>query len=69
LPESRCALHQLTPHRGFKALKQMTKMNYLLLHKPELAIVTYRELLGYTKVGCPSLMRPRRNSRIEQRDS
>ncbi len=25
-------------------------MNYLVLHKPELAIVTYRELLGYTKV-------------------
>jgi hypothetical protein len=36
--------------RGFKALKQMTKMNYLFLQKPEEALVTYRELLGYTKV-------------------
>lgn len=37
--------------RGFKALKQMTKMNYLFLGKPEEALKTYRELLGYTKVG------------------
>jgi hypothetical protein len=36
--------------RGFKALKQMTKMNYLYLQKPEDALTTYRELLGYTKV-------------------
>jgi hypothetical protein len=36
--------------RGFKGLKQMTKMNYLYLQKPEDALVTYRELLGYTKV-------------------
>lgn len=36
--------------RGFKALKQMTKMNYLFLGKPEEALKTYRELLGYTKV-------------------
>jgi len=35
--------------RGFKALKQMTKMNYLYLQKPEDALTTYRELLGYTK--------------------
>ncbi|WRT67670.1 uncharacterized protein IL334_004642 [Kwoniella shivajii] len=34
---------------GFKALKQMTKMNYLHLHKPEKAFETYKELLGYTK--------------------
>jgi len=36
--------------RGFKALKQMTKMNYLYLQKPEDALTSYRELLGYTKV-------------------
>ena len=36
--------------RGFKALKQMTKMNYLHLDRPEEALKTYRELLGYTKV-------------------
>lgn len=34
---------------GFKALKQMTKMNYLYLHRPAEALQTYRELLGYTK--------------------
>ncbi|KIS02210.1 COP9 signalosome complex subunit 2 [Cryptococcus deuterogattii 2001/935-1] len=34
---------------GFKALKQMTKMNYLRLHEPEKALETYRELLSYTK--------------------
>ncbi|KAK8858486.1 hypothetical protein IAR55_002713 [Kwoniella newhampshirensis] len=34
---------------GFKALKQMTKMNYLHLHRPEKALASYRELLGYTK--------------------
>ncbi|ORY31403.1 PCI domain-domain-containing protein [Naematelia encephala] len=34
---------------GFKALKQMTKMNYLHLNRPEKALETYRELLGYTK--------------------
>jgi len=28
----------------------MTKMNYLYLQKPEDALTTYRELLGYTKV-------------------
>lgn len=41
------AAHQI---RGFKALKQMTKMNYLYRHQPEEALKTYRELLGYTKV-------------------
>ncbi|EIW73630.1 hypothetical protein TREMEDRAFT_26610, partial [Tremella mesenterica DSM 1558] len=34
---------------GFKALKQMTKMNYLHLNRPEEALKTYRELLSYTK--------------------
>ncbi|KAK1925355.1 endopeptidase [Papiliotrema laurentii] len=34
---------------GFKALKQMTKMNYLFLHRPEAALETYKELLSYTK--------------------
>jgi hypothetical protein len=41
--------------RGFKALKQMTKMNYLFLQKPEDALTTYRELLGYTKVSYSTL--------------
>ncbi|TYJ57402.1 hypothetical protein B9479_001942 [Cryptococcus floricola] len=34
---------------GFKALKQMTKLNYLQLHQPDPALETYKELLGYTK--------------------
>ncbi|KAL1408321.1 hypothetical protein Q8F55_005127 [Vanrija albida] len=34
---------------GFKALKQMTKLNYLQLHRPDEALKTYRELLSYTK--------------------
>ncbi|TXT13292.1 hypothetical protein VHUM_00659 [Vanrija humicola] len=34
---------------GFKSLKQMTKLNYLQLHRPDEAIKTYRELLAYTK--------------------
>lgn len=42
--------------RGFKALKQMTKMNYLHLHQPEKALDSYKELLGYTKVGNLSLL-------------
>jgi hypothetical protein len=33
----------------------MTKMNYLYLQKPEDALTTYRELLGYTKVSFVSL--------------
>jgi hypothetical protein len=36
--------------RGFKALKQSTKILYLTLHRPEEALETYRELLGYVKV-------------------
>ena len=31
-------------------MKQMTKMNYLFLHRPEAALETYKELLSYTKV-------------------
>lgn len=41
---------KLNKRRGFKALKQMTKMNYLHRHEPQKALETYRELLGYTKV-------------------
>lgn len=37
-------------HRGFKSLKQMTKLNYLYLSEPEKALETYRELLSYTQV-------------------
>jgi hypothetical protein len=37
--------------RGFKSLKQLTKMNYLFLKRPDKALQTYRELLSYTKVG------------------
>lgn len=36
--------------RGFKALKQSTKILFLTLHRPEDALVTYRELLSYVKV-------------------
>lgn len=36
--------------RGFKALKQMTKMNFLTLQRPAESLETYRELLSYTKV-------------------
>ncbi|EJF67104.1 PCI-domain-containing protein [Dichomitus squalens] len=34
---------------GFKALKQSTKLLFLVLHRPAEAIKTYTELLGYTK--------------------
>jgi len=34
---------------GFKALKQMTKLLFLGLHKPNDALKTYIELLTYTK--------------------
>ncbi|KAJ9096561.1 hypothetical protein QFC20_006419 [Naganishia adeliensis] len=34
---------------GFKALKQSIKILYLTLHRPEEALETYRELLGYVK--------------------
>ncbi|KAF6754294.1 PCI domain-containing protein [Ephemerocybe angulata] len=35
--------------RGFKALKQMTKLCYLTLRRPAEALKTYTELLTYTK--------------------
>ena len=35
--------------RGFKALKQMTKLLFLALHRPNDALKTYVELLTYTK--------------------
>lgn len=41
---------KLICYRGFKALKQMTKMNYLYRNQPDEALRTYKELLGYTKV-------------------
>lgn len=55
---SPCAFRCLSPwnaegpcvDRGFKALKQSTKILYLTLHRPEEALETYRELLGYVKV-------------------
>lgn len=37
-------------YRGFKALKQSTKILFLELHRPEEALKTYEELLPYTKV-------------------
>jgi len=37
-------------YRGFKALKQSTKILFLELHRPEDALKTYEELLPYTKV-------------------
>jgi COP9 signalosome complex subunit 2 len=48
-----CAAHEyacLRPRRrGFKALKQSTKLLYLGLHRPADALKTYEELLTYTK--------------------
>lgn len=35
--------------RGFKALKQATKLLFLELHRPDEALKTYTELLAYTK--------------------
>jgi COP9 signalosome complex subunit 2 len=35
--------------RGFKALKQSTKLLFLHLHRPTAALKTYTELLAYTK--------------------
>lgn len=37
------------PYRGFKALKQSTKLLFLVLHRPAEALATYTELLTYTK--------------------
>jgi len=36
-------------NRGFKALKQMTKLLFLELHRQNDALKTYTELLTYTK--------------------
>ena len=36
-------------HRGFKALKQSTKLLYLTLRRPNDALKTYEQLLTYTK--------------------
>lgn len=38
-----------TSRRGFKALKQSTKLLYLRLHRPQDALATYNQLLTYTK--------------------
>ena len=35
--------------RGFKALKQSTKLLFLILHRPSEALGTYTKLLTYTK--------------------
>jgi COP9 signalosome complex subunit 2 len=35
--------------RGFKALKQQTKLLFLRLNRPQEALKTYRQLLTYTK--------------------
>lgn len=36
-------------HRGFKSLKQSTKLLYLVLQRPAEALETYKQLLTYTK--------------------
>jgi len=36
-------------YRGFKALKQSTKLLFLVLHRPNDALATYTELLTYTR--------------------
>jgi COP9 signalosome complex subunit 2 len=41
--------HSSSCHRGFKALKQSTKLLFLVLHRPEEALKTYKQLLTYTK--------------------
>lgn len=38
-----------TASRGFKALKQSTKLLYLVLRRPNDALATYTKLLAYTK--------------------
>jgi COP9 signalosome complex subunit 2 len=44
-----CEDSTLNRTRGFKALKQMTKLDFLVLHRPNDALKTYTELLTYTK--------------------
>jgi COP9 signalosome complex subunit 2 len=36
-------------YRSFKALKQCTKLLFLVLHRPKEALETYKKLLTYTK--------------------
>lgn len=36
-------------YRGFKALKQQTKLLFLVLRRPQEALETYTQLLTYTK--------------------
>ena len=43
------AILSLIPYRGFKALKQSTKLLFLQLKRPQDALNTYTELLTYTK--------------------
>lgn len=47
LPSSPSDAH--ADRRGFKALKQSTKLLFLELHRPADALKTYTELLTYTK--------------------
>lgn len=46
---NRQSLLILTCLRGFKALKQATKLLYNVLHRPDEALETYTELLTYTR--------------------
>lgn len=49
---ARCHRHELgfsVACRGFKALKQQTKLLFLVLRRPHEALQTYTELLTYTK--------------------
>jgi COP9 signalosome complex subunit 2 len=39
----------LKPSRGFKALKQSTKLLFLVLRRPQDALKAYTQLLTYTK--------------------
>ena len=45
---ARCEI-SIPPPRGFKALKQSTKLLFLVLRRPADALKTYTELLTYTK--------------------
>ena len=44
-----CGVELTFRRRGFKALKQSTKLLFLVLRRPEDALKTYTELLAYTK--------------------
>lgn len=43
----------------------MTKMNYLFLNRPDEALATYRELLGYTKVSTDAPEEANKASQID----